>query len=119
MRTFTFLGVRLLSERSWNATIDDAARERALRLEREEQLRVLDGQFRKMAKDGEDFATFVEEAMAAKKAKDAEITTHVETVVHCNHELRATNVWLAHRAEIAEHVAALLRDRLAEQLEKP
>lgn len=119
MKTFTFLGVRLLSERSWNATIDDAARERALRLEREEQLRVLDGQFRKMAKDGEDFATFVEEAMAEKKAKDAEITANVETVVRCNHALMAKNVRLAFRAEQAELAAVLLQERLAEQLEKP
>lgn len=98
MRTFVFLGVRFMSERSWNVTIDDAARDRALRGELEEQLRSLEAA-------GQAFAAEVQKAAAEQGQKNDEIRRHVSTVLACN-------VRLAHRAEQAE----LLSERLVAKL---
>lgn len=109
MRTFVLFGVRLLSERSWNATIDDAARERAQRLAVEEQLRLT-------VADSEEFANGIQKLTDESREK---IKGAVRTVLACNEVLKTLNVHLAHRVEQAEHNAALLREQLVKVLRTP
>lgn len=102
MRSLSFLGLRVMTEKAWTSTMLERA---ALQHEGD----ALRTELAKLIAQGQSFA---EKARAAQGEAETQVRTAIETVLGCN-------VQLAHRAEVAELMAERLRAQLTEVLRKP